>query len=80
MLYTYTHFILMVDISRLNVQNLEVPKPRFSFPSGVQFERQFATNEYSFDMVMNKLRGSIVSIFLAVEEEWLYHMKTYIVI
>lgn len=60
---------------RLNIQHLDVPKPKFSFPPGLYLEHHIETNERHFDVIIENLRKPLLIIFNVTDEDWMYHME-----
>lgn len=60
---------------RINVKNLDIPKPKFTFAPGVFFEEAIENNEHNFNEIINNLRIPLLHIFDVNNSDWKYHMK-----
>lgn len=53
---------------------MDIPKPRFSFAPGLDFEKYIETNERRFDAIIEKLREPVLLIFDVKDNDWKYYM------
>lgn len=68
-------FYICVKYFRLNVIDLEVPKPKFAFTTGHQFEKYVEINEYQFDIIVHNLKEHLLSLINVTNFEWKNRMK-----
>jgi len=62
-------------INRLNVYDLEVSKPNFSFTPGEYFVKFVDDNEHDFDVIIYDLKNPLINIFNVLDDVWAYHIK-----
>jgi len=54
---------------------LEVPKPKFAFGTGRQFQKYVEINEYHFDEIVHNLKEHLLLLSNVTNFEWTNRMK-----